>query len=168
MYVIGLIALSVIAHGSAAAAQQRLVEGPGGRNRIVVRTADEEPLRSAVRRLGVTMAQSSAPASHAPAQQNPDWLGRHPVLAGTLIGTGAGLALSRVDAIGGANHDPKVALIGAGAGAWSGVIASAVQKARAGKKVGAGTKIGIVSGAVALIVLPVLACYGAGGCGGVS
>ena len=126
----------------------------------VVPSAEREPLMAAVRRTGRTLGQSSGPA---PKQES--WIVRHPVIAGTLIGTGAGLALSRVDAIGGRNHDPRVALIGAGAGAWGGLVASAVQKARARKKVGTGTKVGIAAGAVALVVLPVLACYGAGGCG---
>jgi len=93
---------------------------------------------------------------------------RHPVIAGAAIGAGAGLALSHLDAIGGGNHDPRVALIGAAAGALSGLIASTVHKARAGEKVSTGEKIGLVTGAVALIALPVLACYGAGGCGGSS
>jgi hypothetical protein len=61
-----------------------------------------------------------------------------------------------------------VILVGAGAGAWGGLVASALHKARAGEKVGVGTKIGIAAGAVGIIVLPLLACYGAGGCGGVS
>jgi hypothetical protein len=85
-----------------------------------------------------------------------------------LIGTGAGVGLSRIEAIGGINHDPRVALVGTGVGAWGGLIASAVQKARRKEKVGFGTKTGIVAGAVGLIVFPVLACYGAGGCGGSS
>ena len=93
---------------------------------------------------------------------------RHPVIAGTAIGAGAGLALAQIDAIGGREHDPRVALIGAGGGAWGGLIASAVQHARAGKRIGIGTKVGIVAGAVGLVVLPALACYGAGGCGGSS
>jgi hypothetical protein len=66
------------------------------------------------------------------------------------------------------NRDPRVVLLGTGIGAWSGLVASAVQKAHAKEKVGIGAKIGIVAGAVGLMVLPVLACYGAGGCGGVS
>lgn len=78
------------------------------------------------------------------------------------------MALSRIEAIGGMNHDPRVALMGTGVGAWGGLIASAMHKARHKEKVGVGTKIGIAAGAVGLIVLPVLACYGAGGCGGSS
>jgi hypothetical protein len=90
------------------------------------------------------------------------------VIVGTLIGTGVGAGLSQIEAIGGVNHDPKVALVGAGVGAWGGLIASAVHKARTKQRVGVGTKIGIIAGAVGLIVVPVLACYGAGGCGGSS
>ena len=85
------------------------------------------------------------------------------MITGTLIGTGAGLALSQVDSIGSVNHDPRVGVLGASIGAWGGLIASASQKARAGQKVGAGTRIGIAAGAVSLIVLPVLAIHSAGG-----
>jgi hypothetical protein len=92
-----------------------------------------------------------------------NWLVRHTVITGTLIGTGTGLALSQVDSIGSVNHDPRVGVLGAAIGAWSGLIASASQKARAGQKVGVGTKFGIAAGAVSLIVLPVLAVHAAGG-----
>jgi len=128
------------------------------------RVASDGPLRAAVRRLEAPPQGPSSP----PALQHPGWIVRHPVVAGTLIGAGSGLLLSHVDAIGGAGHDPRVALVGAGAGAWTGLITSAVHKARTGEKVGAGVKTGIVIGAVALIALPVFACYGAGGCGGSS
>lgn len=126
--------------------------------------AGESSLRSALRREGARLAQGSAQVP----KPRESWMVRHPVIVGTLIGTGVGAALSQTDAIGGANHDPAVALIGAGAGAWGGLIASAVHKARTGQKVGAGTKIAIVAGVAGLVVLPVLACYGAGGCGGSS
>jgi hypothetical protein len=92
-----------------------------------------------------------------------NWFVRHPVITGTLIGTGAGLALSQVDSIGSVDHDPRVGVLGAAIGAWGGLIASASQKARAGQKVGVGTKIGIAAGAVSLIALPVLALHSAGG-----
>lgn len=128
-----------------------------------VRIVDQRLLREAVRRAGMPREQSAGSVP-----ETESWIVRHPVIVGTLIGTGGGLALSRVDAIGGMNHDPRVALIGAGAGAWGGLVASAVHKARTKQKVGLGTKIGIAAGAVAIIVLPVLACYGAGGCGGSS
>jgi hypothetical protein len=93
---------------------------------------------------------------------------RHPVILGALIGAGSGAALSRTRALGGANHDPRVMLAGTGAGAWGGLVASAVHKARAREKVGVGAKMGIAAGAVGIFALPLLACYGAGGCGGVS
>jgi hypothetical protein len=137
--------------------------GPSEVGGHVVQGADHGPACATLRRAGKTPDESSGPAPKAES-----WIVRHPVITGTLIGTGVGLALSRVDAIGGANHDPRVGLIGAGAGAWGGLVASAVRKARAKEKVGIGTKIGIAAGAVGIIVLPVLACYGAGGCGGAS
>jgi hypothetical protein len=98
-------------------------------------------------------------------QQRSNWFARHPVLAGTLIGSAGGAVLSQVEAVGGAGRDPRVTLIGTGIGAWAGLIASAVQQSRAGRKVSTGAKLGIVAGAASLVVLPVLACYGAGGCG---
>lgn len=128
------------------------------------RRADDGPLRAAVRREAIRLAQRSAQVP----RQGESWIVRHPVIVGTLIGTGVGAGLSQIEAIGGVNHDPKVALVGAGVGAWGGLIASAVHKARTKQRVGVGTKIGIIAGAVGLIVVPVLACYGAGGCGGSS
>lgn len=148
-----LMALSVLAGGNTVWAQP----ADGGR-----------PLLAAVEREAVRLAQAGAPGSQATGTARGNWIVRHPVVAGTVIGAGAGLALSQVDAIGGKNHDPRVALIGAAGGAWGGVIASAVQSARAGKRISVGTRIGIVVGAVGLAVLPALACYGAGGCGGSS
>ena len=156
-----LLATSFLARGSTASAQQSPEAGLNEVGRTAVSTVDEGPLRTAVRRAGARLA--SAPVPQTAGAQDPSWIARHPVIVGTLAGTGAGLALSQVDAIGGLDHDPRVALIGAGAGAWGGLIASAVQQVRAREKVGVGTKIGIVAGAVGLIVLPALACYGAGG-----
>ena len=163
-----LLATSFLAWGSTASAQQSPDARLNEVGRTAVSTVDEGPLRAAVRHAGARLAQGAAVVPQTTATQDPSWIARHPVIVGTLAGTGAGLALSQADAIGGLNHDPRVALIGAGAGAWGGLIASAVQQVRAKEKVGVGTKIGIVAGAVGLIVLPVLACYGAGGCGGSS
>ena len=158
------IATVVFVHAATASAQQIGAAVPVVDDSAQVTTHRDGPLRAAVRRAGMRVA---TPAQ-TPSGQGSHWLVRHPVLAGTLIGAGGGLALSRVDSIGGRNHDPRVALIGAGAGAWSGLVASAVRDARAGKRVGTGTRIGIAIGAVGLVVLPVIACYGAGGCGGTS
>jgi len=158
-----LILAAIAACGATASAQTTRPAGLNEAGITVVRSVDEGPLRAAVRREVARLVQGS---TQAPKQGN--WMGRHPVMVGTLIGTGVGAGLAQIEAIGGVNQDPTVALIGAGAGAWGGLIASAVQKVRSGEKVGVGTKIGIVAGAVALTVLPVLACYGAGGCGGSS
>ena len=165
---LAIMTVSILAMGGVASAQPSLAPGIGEVDRTVGRSADEGPLHAAVRREGARLAQNPASDPQTVKKQNSGWIVRHPVLAGTLIGTAGGAALSRVDTIGGTNHDSRVALIGAGAGAWAGLIASAVHKARAKERVGAGTKIGIAAGAVGLIVLPALACYGAGGCGGSS
>jgi hypothetical protein len=126
------------------------------------------PLLASAHRASERLARAEALQPSPVGSPGGNWIVRHPVVAGTAIGAGAGLAVSRVDAIGGRGHDPRVSLIGAGAGAWGGLIVSAVQHVRAGKRVGTGTTIGIVAGAVGLVVLPALACYGAGGCGGSS
>jgi hypothetical protein len=157
-------ATMVFVHASTASAQQSGAAVPQVDDTAQVAPHLHGPLHAAVRQAAIRVATTPQTASG----QASHWFVRHPVLAGTLIGAGGGLALSRVDTIGGRNHDPRVALIGAGAGAWSGLVASAVRDARAGKRVGTGTRIGIAVGAVGLVVLPVLACYGAGGCGGTS
>lgn len=158
-------AIVLLGLGQAATASARQIPPAAGITEAHAATgAAEGPLRAAVRREPVRMAQG--PVQTAPQQAG--WIARHPVAVGALIGTGVGAALSRVEAIGGADRDPRVTLIGTGVGAWSGLIASAVQKRRAGQKVGPGTKIGIAAGAVAAVVVPILACYGAGGCGGSS
>jgi hypothetical protein len=121
------------------------------------------PLLAAAEREGIRLTGASGPGSPPRGPSGGNWIVRHPVLAGTVIGAGAGLGLSQVDSIGGLNHDRHMVLVGAGGGAWAGLIASAVQSARAGKRVGLGTRIGIAAGAVASTVLPALALYGAGG-----
>jgi hypothetical protein len=126
------------------------------------------PMLASARREAARLTHHAAADSQAAAAPSPNWVVRHPVVTGALVGTGVGLVLSRVDAIGGYNHDPRVALIGAAVGAYGGFVASAVHKRRTGQRVSVSTKIGIVAGAVAAIVLPLLACYGAGGCGGTS
>jgi hypothetical protein len=59
-------------------------------------------------------------------------------------------------------------LVGAGSGAYGGLIVSAIQKAKRKQPVGKGMKFGIAAGAIAGVAGTFLACYGAGGCGGVS
>lgn len=123
------------------------------------------PLRAAARR---EVARVAATTSVGAQTGRAGWVTRHPVMTGAAAGTVAGLALSRLDAIGGANHDPRVAFLGTAVGAWGGLVGSALYDARHGRRVGLGRKIGIAAGAVALVAGPWLACYGAGGCGGVS
>lgn len=127
---------------------------------------DDGLLLAAAKREAARLSAAAAVAT--PPAGRGSWVARHPVATGALVGTAAGLALSRVDAIGGTNHDPRVAFIGTAVGAWGGLVASAVQQSRSGRRVRRGTKIGIAAGAVAMIVVPWAACYGAGGCGGVS
>jgi hypothetical protein len=162
--VLVFLTASLAAQGSAAFAQDGAPAGVYNPGDIIARSANEGPLHAAVRNADARLTQTPGPQT----TQSSSWVVRHPVVTGTLIGVGGGAALSRSRAFGGANHDPRAMLVGAGAGAWGGLVASAIHKARAREKVGVGTKIGIAAGAVGIIVLPLLACYGAGGCGGVS
>jgi len=159
-----LIAVSLLFCGTAAAQSS----GGGLDDEHRVAAGHDGPLHAAVRRETSWLAYGTRSDHQPVTKPGPNWFVRHPVMTGTLIGAGAGLVLSRVDAIGGVSHDPRVGVIGAAIGAWVGLISSAAQTSRAGHKVGAGTKIGIAAGAVGLIVLPVVTCYGAGGCGGSS
>jgi hypothetical protein len=101
------LATSVLGWSGIATAQQNPDAGLNEVSRIVVSGVDEGPLRQAVRRAGERLAQSSAPVLPAGAQDQ-SWIARHPVIVGTLIGTGAGLALSQVDALGGATTIPAL------------------------------------------------------------
>lgn len=126
-------------------------------------SAVEFPLHAAVLREGARFAQRLASSPEATATRQRPWIARHPVIAGALIGTAGGAVLAQTRTVGGVNHDPRVALLGTAIGAWSGVVASAVSKARAHEPVSIGTKIAIAAGAVSLVVLPLVASYAAGG-----
>ncbi len=124
----------------------------------VVSLPVEGPMRAALRREGARLTQSQPPVSR---QQS--WIARHPVIVSTLIGTGVGAALSRTDAVGGYNHDPSVTLIGTGGGALAGLVASVVQKNRAGDNVGLGTKVALVSSVIGAVTLTVMCASYCGG-----
>jgi hypothetical protein len=104
----------------------------------------------------------------APPVRQSGWLGRHPVIAGTLIGAGGMMLWEGVSCRGRSCKAGTAALVGAGGGAYTGLIVGAIQKARRNEPVGRGTKIAIVAGAAGGALALFLACYGAGGCGGVS
>jgi len=126
--------------------------------------------------LGVAFAATAVSAQDAPgpapgalsAAARQSWVGRHPVLTGALIGAGGGFAWQAS-----ACHGPSCKLcvataVGAGVGAYGGLVVSAIRKARSKQPVGKGTKIVIAAGAIGAVAGAFLACYGAGGCGGVS
>ena len=161
-----VLVAALIASDSTAFAQSTLISVSDGAGRTVAGPVEEGPLHAAVRRIGAHPAGS--PSLIPQTSPHSSWVVRHPVVAGTLAGVGTGAVLSRTRTFGGLNQDPRIMLVGAGVGAWGGLIASAVHKARAREKVSLGEKIGIAAGAVAIVVLPLLACYGAGGCGGAS
>jgi hypothetical protein len=112
----------------------------------------------------------AARARQAPAAGSPQgrWSGRHPVLLGTLIGAGGGMLWEAAACRGPSCKVGVAGLLGAGAGAYSGLVVSAIHTARLKQPVGTKTKIGIAAGAIGGAVGAFLACYGAGGCGGVS
>jgi len=161
-----VLVAALIASDSTAFAQSTLISVSDGAGTTLAGTVEEGPLHAAVRRIGTHLAGSSALIPQPSPRSS--WVVRHPVVTGTLAGIGTGAVLSRTRTFGGLNQDPRIMLVGAGVGAWGGLIASAVHKARAREKVSVGEKIGIAAGAVAIVVLPLLACYGAGGCGGAS
>jgi len=108
---------------------------------------------------------NQSPAVSAP-RQSP--LGRHPILIGTAIGA-AGAAVWQASACEGSScNTGTAALVGAGVGAYTGLVVSAVQSARAGRPVSRRVKMGLAVGALGAIAGGWLACYGAGGCGGSS
>ena len=108
---------------------------------------------------------NQGPAASAPGRSP---VGRHPILLGTAIGA-AGAAVWQASACGGSScNTGTAALVGAGVGAYTGLVVSAVQSARAGRPVGRGVKTGLVVGALGAFAGGWLACYGAGGCGGSS
>jgi hypothetical protein len=111
------------------------------------------------------------PAPAAPSRQSPprqSWAARHPVVLGTAIGAGTGAAWQAAACKGSSCKVGTAGLFGAGVGAYTGLAISAIQKAKRKEPVGRGTKIGLIGGAIGGTVLAFLACYGAGGCGGVS
>jgi hypothetical protein len=117
------------------------------------------PLSDSIARL------TQSPSSTAPRRST---LGRHPVLLGTAIGA-ASAAVWQASACGGSScNTGTAALVGAGIGAYSGLVVSAVRSARAGQPVSRRVRIGLATGAVAAVAGGWLACYGAGGCGGAS
>jgi len=151
--IVGLVA--VVVSGGEALAQD--MSAPAFEAGSVGSTST--PISDAVARL------TQSPAATAPTRSP---VGRHPVLLGTVIGA-AGAAVWQASACGGSScNTGAAALVGAGAGAYGGLVASAVQTARAGRPVSRGVKMGLVVGAAAAVAGGWLACYGAGGCGGVS
>jgi hypothetical protein len=120
--------------------------------------AAEGPVRAAIRREGARLAQDPAPI--APQRS---WISQHPVIAGTLIGSGVGAVLSQTDSVGGGSHDPRVILIGSGGGALAGLVASAIQKRRADQKLGVGTKIVLVSSVLGAVTLTLMCASYCGG-----
>lgn len=112
---------------------------------------------------GDSVAQRSSPSS-----PRGGWVARHQVLLGTLIGAGVGSAWQAGTCRGSSCNVGIAGLVGAGSGAYAGLIVSAIQKARRQQPVDRRTKVGIAAGAVGAAAGAFLACYGAGGCGGVS
>ena len=104
-------------------------------------------------------------ASRASSRQE-SWAGKHPVLLGTLIGAGTGLVVESQGC--GSTCYGLIAAPIAGAGAYGGLVASAIQKARAKEPISKSMKAGIFGGAIGAVLGSFLFCYGMGGCGGYS
>lgn len=95
------------------------------------------------------------------------WARRHPVLLGSMIGLGTGLFVEG-SGCGLSSCRGRIAAPVTGAGAYGGLVASAIQKARAKQPISKPMKAGLIGGTVGVIVGSFLFCYGAGGCGGFS
>ena len=117
------------------------------------------PIAASVARL------TQAPVATAPGRS---FVGRHPVFLGTGIGAAAAAVWQTSACRRSACNTGAAALVGAGVGAYTGLVVSAVQHARAGRPVSRRVKIGLAAGAIGAVAGGWLACYGAGGCGGVS
>jgi hypothetical protein len=88
-----------------------------------------------------------------------NWILRHLVLFGTLVGTGTGGVIAANVQRG----EPAIIAAGAVGGAYGGLIASAVHKARHGEPVGRKTKFGIVIGAIGAGIASLVVLQGLGG-----
>jgi hypothetical protein len=144
----GAVVVVGLAQGEALAQERRITPPPVSM-----------PIHDAVARL------TASPSISGQSSRNP---ARHPVILGTLIGA-AGGAVWQASACGSISCNVGTAgLVGAGVGAYSGLVASAIQKARAKQPVSRSLKIGIAAGAIGAVGGAWLACYAAGGCGGVS
>jgi hypothetical protein len=174
-----------IAGGHSVLAQAGLSAAPMANAAVAatgVHAVEGSPLRSAVRRdaieiahgrltldvAGGTASRDRREGQATGSAQQRNWISRHPVLTGTMIGTGGTLAWQGVACRGRSCNFGRAALFGAGVGAYGGLIGSAIQKARAKEPVGLGTKIGLVAGAAGALFGGLFACYAVGGCGGVS
>ncbi len=108
---------------------------------------DDGVLRRALRRElpWVVQNQTTTPGT----ANDESWPVRHPVLLGTLIGASAGLVIQTQNCsdcwflTGG----------GAGAGAYGGLIASAIHKARRRQPISRTTKAGLVAGTIASVLV---------------
>jgi hypothetical protein len=104
-------------------------------------------LQRALRREVARAVQNPATA---PVTANDEsWPVRHPVILGTLIGVPVGLVIQ------GKNCSDCWFLTGAtaGAGAYGGLIASAIHKARRRQPISASTKAGLVAGTIASVLV---------------
>ena len=104
-------------------------------------------LRQALRR-GAELASQNPASAPVPAEHE-SWPVRHPVLLGALIGVPIGLTLQA-----GCGGDCFI-LTGAtvGAGAYGGLIASAVHKARKRQPISPSMRAGLVAGTVASVLV---------------
>jgi hypothetical protein len=94
----------------------------------------QESIRKVVNRDGVALSMLAAPVAQQKQPRERRWAGRHPVLFGALVGLGVGVAVEAAvipGANGGEPHSvylPMFGGVGAGIGALTGVIVSAVRR----------------------------------------
>ena len=112
------------------------------------------------------VAQFSETAAQPVPARTPAW--RDPIVIGTVVGASGTALWHAAECRGAGCNSAPAALIGAGFGAYTGLVVSTLQRARAGRPVGRARKIALVAGGAAAVALTGLGCYAAGGCGGAS
>lgn len=132
---VALLASMLLTPAAGVAQMRPANEAPDGPRHMVAIERPAGPIHAATARESARLAAlPTAPRRQQQPPQKRSWPGRHPVLFGTLVGLGAGLGIEAAvipGASGGEPHSvyvPMFASFGAGIGAVTGLIVSAVRR----------------------------------------
>ena len=117
---------------------------------------DHRLLARAASALGRTQGSVAAPQTAKPE----NWISRHLVVVGTLVGAGAGTVMAANVERG---FQPAIALAGALGGGYGGLVATAIHKAKRNEPVPNKIKFGIVAGAIGVGAASLITLRGLGG-----